>query len=161
MAQQGVVVKGAPELARALAKANKDSAKALTKTNRDLARSERDVIRSAARSGTRQQQKMAGGIGARASRTSASISVRNTKGAPGATSTFWGQKGKYGWYANPRYRDSPPQGPTWVGNSWTVATKGQGPHVINDTLADRIDEIGEKFLADQFALLQRLPSRPG
>lgn len=159
-AKPGVVVQGAPELARALAKADRDAGKALAASNRALARTERDVIRTRARSGTRQQQRMAGGIGSRASRTSASISVRNTAGAPGATATFWGQKGKFGWYANPRYRESPPQGPAWVGNSWTVATRGQGPHVINETLAERIDDIGDRFLTDQFALLERhIPRR--
>lgn len=147
-------------LAKALERGSKDQAKAVAAANRKTGRHVRDWTRDAARSGTDQQRKMAGGIGTRASKSDVRLTVKNTKGAPGATSAFYGQKGKFGWYGKPQYRDSPPQGPQWVGNSWTVAVKGQGPHVINDVLAEREPEISDLYLTEAFnALTDPIPNR--
>jgi hypothetical protein len=51
-----------------------------------------------------------------------------------------GTKGRTGWFAAPRYRTGR-NNPPWIGNNWTVATKGQGPRGINDALADHIDDL--------------------
>lgn len=157
-AKPGVEVKGADLLARSLAKASKDQQKAVAASNRKVARYARDQGRDRARSGTKQQRKMAGGIGSRASKNDARLTIKNTKGAPGAQGAFYGAKGRSGWYANPRYAESTGrQFPQWVGNSWPIATKGQGPQPINDMLADELPKIGDMYLEGAWDALKVPP----
>lgn len=72
-------------------------------------------------------------------------------------STVWGMKRRTGFNefvyegrGNPvrvrAYLGGRRQHPAWVGNDWTVATRGQGPRGVNDALADNVDEIGELYL---------------
>lgn len=50
---------------------------------------------------------------------------------------------------------SRPQHLDWVGNSWTVATRGQGPRGLNDALADNVGEIGDMFIEAAWAVIVR------
>jgi len=96
---------------------------------------------------------MAGGIGASATSTAATLTVRNTARSPAATVAFFGAKRRTGWYADGRFDDRSRQHPEWIGDNWKVATRGQGPHVINDMLVARLDEIKRLFMAGQMAVL--------
>ncbi len=81
----------------------------------------------------------------------------SSKAVPNALAAIWGTKGGTGWaggwydkqyvpsraaaYAAAGTRNNPP----WVGNDWTVATRGQGPRGINSALADHQDELVDMF----------------
>ena len=60
---------------------------------------------------------------------------------------MWGTKGRTGWFAAPRYRTGR-NNPPWIGDNWTVATKGQGPRGINDALADHIDDLRDEVAVE-------------
>lgn len=155
----GFRVEGDEALAAGLAKAQKDTRRALSAANRTVGRTARDWIRADAKAGTRRQAKMAGGIGSSATSSLARITVRNTTRAPGATPTFYGTKGRTGWYL--RRDQGRPQHPPWVGADWTVATRGEGPYVINETLARRLPEIEQLYLDGQAKVLfDAVPTRP-
>ncbi len=156
MATAVVRVEGADALADGLRRTQKNAANAIRGSNRDVARQVRDWSRAAAQGGTGLQRRMAGGIGSRATTANAQLTVRNTVRAPGATVAFWGAKRRSGWYAAERYASSATaQHPPWVGNTWAAATPGQGPHVLNDVLAARADEIGVMYLDGQWESLER------
>lgn len=71
-------------------------------------------------------------------------------GAPSggiAAVAFFGATKHTGWYARPRYSDSPPQHPKWVGNNWEPGVAGQGPYAINEAVAAEVPWILEQFEA--------------
>lgn len=148
MASPAVSVSGDEALAAGLRKAGKAQDRAAAKASRDTAAKVRGWTRAAAQAGTPQQRHMAGGIGSKGSKASATLTVKNTKGAPGAQGAFYGAK---------QY----PQFPGWVGNSWAVATRGQGPQPINDELASRQADIEALYLdLHAKALFDAVPARP-
>lgn len=142
-----VRVEGAAGLARGLDQAAKDQRRALAAANRSLGRDVRGWARADATAGTGQQRRMAGGIGTKADARSVSLTVKNTKGAPGAQGAFYGAK---------RFAQFPP----WVGTGWSAGDRNAGPQPINTTLADRGTEIAERFLAESFKSLERIPPKP-
>lgn len=145
---EGFRVEGATGLARGLDKAAKDMDRAIAKAHRGFAAEYRGKARTAAQSGTAQQRRMAGGIGSKADKTRASLTVKNTKGAPGAQGAFWGAK-KY------------PQFQPWVGQGWDVAVRGEGPYVINQLLAEDRDRIEQGFLDASFDVVNKdVPAKP-
>lgn len=125
-------------------KAPREMKRALRKSAAETARQVRGTVRSAAASGTPQQARMARGIGSSANSTSAIITVKNTRSAPGALGSLYGSK---------RFR----QFPAWVGNSWKPLTRGEGP-AHSRWLAPRKHEIEQRFVDGQLAALdQALP----
>lgn len=100
--------------------------------------------------------------------TSARISVGG-RSVPGALAAVWGTKGPTGWYAGWRngqmderrrfgYRGAArarPNQPAWVGNSWQMATRGQGPRGLNDALADNQGELLDMFAAEAESVMGR------
>jgi hypothetical protein len=71
------------------------------------------------------------------------IRLANSKKVPFTLVAFWGAKQRTGWYKARRYEDSTPQHHRWVGNSWDVGVKGEGPYAINAAIADKRDEVLE------------------
>lgn len=58
---------------------------------------------------------------------------------PNSYATFWGAKQQWtGW--NVQSEGRRPNHPDWVGNSWDVAVRGQGPYALNDAAADRSEQ---------------------
>lgn len=83
--------------------------------------------------------------------TGARIQIANES----ANAAFWGAKQRSGWFARSRYSAYDGGGlqhPRWVGNSWDVGVAGQGPYAINDTIADRMDEIVKDYREGMTAL---------
>lgn len=97
------------------------------KANAQTGREVRGWIRSEAASATRQQRRMAGGIGSAGNSTQAVITMRNTPGAPGAMGAFLGSK---------NYR----QFPAPIAPNWVVGGPG-GPMVVNPTIRKHKDDI--------------------
>jgi len=159
MVDQFVTIKadGLGEMIDGLRSAQRDLRREQRRANRDVAVQAQQWARSAASRGTRQQQAMAGAIQARASATMAKLAL-STAGKWGAANpAFWGQTRKFGWYGGwyrgervkrrtAGFADGPPQGPKWVGSNWIGGVKGEGPYVLNDALADHIEEIGDLYL---------------
>lgn len=124
----------------------------------------RDEMRS---SGDRQLARSAGAVRGSASAASARISVGGAS-VPGALAAVWGTKGPTGWYAgwykgqiDPERRVGfmrgviSPNNPRWIGNTWTVATRGQGPRGINDALADHQPEIQAEVVTEMDRMMAR------
>ena len=148
------------ELRKALAAAGPAWERDIVKAHREVGKVGANIARSAARSsGTRQQKAAAAAIGQSASKKGAKVTVGAPAAAPFGRAAFWGTKKRYGWFAAQKYGGSNAKGgatykfgnttkssgkaqfPEWVGNEWKVGVRGQGPHVINDALADHLDEI--------------------
>lgn len=120
-----------------LTKASKDLATEQRKKNRAVSAQVVAWVKSAAAGGTPLEQLGAADVAPSATSSTARVSIRKGPGRP----AFWGTRKRKGWYAAPRYAGSPPQFPEWVGNSWIAGKRGEGPYVINDVLADRVEEI--------------------
>lgn len=115
----------------------------------ELGRSQRDIAKKVA--GWSQfaasgmggpQGHFAGAIKGRGGATGAYIQIADEE----ANMAFWGGKKRTGWYTRYRFKDSPrAQHPAWVGNSWDVGVAGQGPYAINDTIAERLDDIQQMY----------------
>lgn len=85
-------------------------------------------------------------IKAFASADEAAIGVSRSGRIPHAQATFWGAKQRSGWYAAARYATSGgQQHPDWVGEHWTAGVPGEGPYVLNYTVAEERDEIVEMY----------------
>lgn len=143
---------GLDELIAGLRGAGQSLGREQRRANKDVATEAQQWAQQAARSGTRQQAAMAGAIQARATQTIARLALSRAQKWGAANPAFWGQQRRFGWYGgwyagqlNPRraagFADGRPQGLPWVGNSWVAGRKGEGPHVLNDTIADHLDEI--------------------
>lgn len=115
----------------------------------------------------RQVAHFAGAIRPRATTRSARVAVNaGSKRNAGALAAIWGMKVEHtgwmaGWvgpgkgksgpsYINPRkaagYANSPRNTLPWVGQSWEVGQKGQGPRAINDAIADGQERIDDLYL---------------
>lgn len=78
-------------------------------------------------------RKERGAIKARKQANKVAVGVSATKTHPAALVAFWGAKKRTGWNAG---HGGKPQHPKWVGNTWGVGVKGQGPYALNDAIAD-------------------------
>lgn len=74
----------------------------------------------------------------RAGTSTAGARLTVPTGRPAAA--VWGTKGPTGWLARQKGTELR-NNPVWIGNSWTVATTGEGPRGVNDGLAEATDEI--------------------
>jgi hypothetical protein len=163
---------GLDELIAGLRGAGQSLGREQRRANKDVATEAQRWAQSAARSGTRQQAAMAGAIQARATQTIARLALSRAQRWGAANPAFWGQRRRFGWYGgwyagelNRRraagFAGGRPQGLPWVGNSWTPGRSGEGPHVLNDTIADHLDEIGDLYLdAHMRALKAAFPGGP-
>jgi hypothetical protein len=102
--------------------------------------------------------KAADAIKASASTTGISVRIAATAGSPYGLLAFWGATRHSGWYAANRYRDSPPQHPPWVGNTWQVGEPGEGPYAINDAIAATIDDVMNNWADAIEALMNEIPT---
>ena len=145
---KGLKVEGAAELRRAFRDvAGKDGERRLRQASKEVSTRAAADARSAAQGGTPLQRKVAAAIRPRGNiNRGAGIAITRTGKSPAAGVAFWGIDNAIGWFAN-EDRFGPAEGrgaaqklPPHVGNTWTAATRGEGPHRINDALADHVDE---------------------
>lgn len=132
-------------------------AKELTRIHRDIAKRAVEASRAEASSMGGVQAKAATALRPAADRKAArvQVSARSKRNAM-ANVAFWGAKRRSGWYARERYAASRRrQHPEWVGNSWDVAVRGQGPYAINEAIADNVDQ----FLAAYAEMIDDLARR--
>jgi len=119
------------------------------------ARWSRDEMRGGSRSNAR-VARAAPAVRGGATATGATVSVGG-KAVGGSLAAVWGTKRHTGWYGgwengaiNPAkaagFAGGPPNNLPWVGNDWTVATKGSGPRGVNDALAKHQPQIEGMFL---------------
>lgn len=135
----GAQIVGLRELRKELKKL--EDGKAMT---RELGRGLRAVAKkaeghaqSAARSFGGPQRHFAGKIKGRGGATGARLVIQD--GA--ANAAFWGAKQKWtGWNARNSGDGGSANQPDWIGNTWEVAQLGQGPIVLNDSLATHMPE---------------------
>lgn len=148
---------GLDELVAGLRSAQQSLGREQRRANKDVALQAQRWAQQAAKGGTRQQQAMAGAIQARATQTVARLAISQAGRWGAANPAFWGAHRRFGWYGgwyrgavDPQraagFAKGRPQSLPWVGNTWVAGRRGEGPHVINDTLAAHVDEIGALYL---------------
>jgi hypothetical protein len=140
---KAIEVKGLKEFRKELKGVSSEMPKALRLWHKDIADSVAARARGTASGMGGVQAKAAGSIKGYATQTQASIGFPSG-GIAGAA--YWGMKRHTGWYAAARYSGSRRQHPVWIGASWEPAVAGQGPYAINDTLAEMLPEIDDKYL---------------
>lgn len=85
------------------------------------------------------QRHFAGAIRGRGGATGARLVIADDT----ANAAFWGAKQKWtGWNARNSGK-GPANQPDWIGNTWQVAERGQGPIALNDSLATHMPEYVE------------------
>lgn len=145
-----VTVTGAKELRQAFRKFGQDvdgkrPTRRLTMAYKSISEWVANESRSRARGGLPMQEKMAAGIKGSASVSrGAQIKVTNTSSTPAAVAAVWGQKKRSGWFGTKKFKDYSGQTQgflPWVGASWKVGVRGEGPYFINETIADNSDRI--------------------
>lgn len=149
------------EVVTGLKAARKDLGREQRRANKVVGEKVAGWARSDARRGTRQQAKYADAIQGRSTQRYARVTVVARGANRGASAAFFGQRPltRTGWNAS-RYDRSGkrlggrrrlpgarPQGLPWVGNTWIAGLRGEGPYVINDTIARHMPEI-ETMLAE-------------
>lgn len=150
----------AAALRKALAAAGPAWEKDLVSAHREVAKKAANLARAAARGGTKRQAAAAKAIGQSASKAGAKLTVGAPSGAPYGRAEFWGARRRFGWYAAEKYDGSRgQQSPNWVGNTWRAGVKGEGPYVLNDTLADHIEDIKAVYAAQLDAVAKALANR--
>lgn len=113
----------------------------LGRLNRTIARQAADDAQAEARAMGGPQRHFADAIKGYGSAAAARIRIADER----ANAAFWGAKQRTGWNAGNRTANQP----DWVGASWDVAVRGQGPIAINDAIADKADEYAAAY-ADGF-----------
>ncbi len=139
----GVDVVGLKDFRRELKAIDVNLPKELTRVHQQIARRADALSEAKARSMGGVQRKAASTIKGRGDQRSAKITISGMRGLGNVA--FWGAKKHTGWYAAPQYRGSPAQHPRWVGSSWDVAVRGEGPYAINDALAENLDDILDQY----------------
>lgn len=156
-------IQGFQELFAGIRKATQDLSKETRQANLAVSKQVVEWAQSAARQGTRLEQRAAVGIGPSATNRTARIRMipaQNGTDAALAAPAFWGMKKRVGWFGGwsngkkdaamlRRFAGLPTQMPPWVGNSWIAGRPGEGPYVINEVLGERIAEI-EAMYADAY-----------
>lgn len=132
-------------------RAGRMGGKVLTEAYREGSELVASRARSNARGGTPLQRRSASAIKAKPSVRGAGVRVTASSGVPAALAAFFGRDRPSGWYLKQVTVGSSKddlvtaarkQGfPAWVGQSWTVGRRGEGPHAVNDAVADSIDEV--------------------
>ena len=137
----GIYVEGLREFTGALKRIDHELVDALKRAHKVIADEAAQQSQRRARGMGGVRAKAAGKITGRASTDGALVGVPSGIGAV----AFWGAKRHTGWYAAPRFSESPRQHPEWVGNSWEAGVAGQGPYAINDAIASYLPRLMEDF----------------
>lgn len=149
MAEPSANVVGLPEFLRELRKMDGNWDAALSLAHQKIASKGAAYSRAAARGMGGVQAKAASAIGEKHTPKRASIAVLPSRYLDEmANVAYWGAKQHSGWYRARRYANSTRQHPVWIGNSWEVAVRGQGPYAINDALASRRTELLDQYLIE-------------
>jgi hypothetical protein len=140
-----IEIRGAKPLQRALRRLDDSTLRnGLTRIYREVAKRIRDRAKAAAPGRTGKS------LGHKANQRGFSITVRGNPGH--AKGTFFGGKGRFGWYAAPRYRGSKPrQFKPWLGNTWEPRDLYHiGPPIDRglddaaDTIADEVERLAAR-----------------
>lgn len=88
------------------------------------------------------QARAADAIKSRRVKAGIRVAVSSGAGRPEALAAFWGGKRRTGWNSpddvtNPGFISDTPNLPEWVGNTWKVAERGEGPYAVNAAIADK------------------------
>lgn len=142
-----VEVQGLTEFRRALRAMDPAFARELSKTHRGIAKRAGMASRTKAQSLGAPQRREAGAIGWSGTMTGAVVRVSQSARFPFANPTFWGRTSRTGWYAEKwaASHSGRAQGLPWVGSSWDVGVRGQGPYAINDAIADELPSIMKDY----------------
>jgi hypothetical protein len=152
MAVQAVSVAGLKELRRDLKALGPQWGRELSKVHREIAKDVQGKAQSTARGMGRQQSREAGAIKASGTQSAAALSVVQSSRYPFANVAFWGKIKRTGWYAGGHGRA---QSLPWVGNTWQVGVKGEGPYALNEAVADRLPQIMHNYEQMLDALMHR------
>lgn len=145
----GANIIGLPEFLRALRSMDGNWDAALSLAHQKIASKGAAYARAQARGMGGVQAKSASAIGERHDARRATVAVLPSRYLDAmANVAFWGAKRHTGWYSRRRYSDSTPQHPKWIGNSWEVAVRGQGPYAINDALATHRERLLDEYLVE-------------
>ena len=160
-ASSGVEIVGLKEFQAALRVLDVRWDSAFSLAHQKIATKGAAYARTAARGGSKLEQKGASAIGPQWTKTQARVAVLPSKFLdPMANVAYWGAKRHTGWYAAGRYRDSTPQHPKWVGNTWEPLVPGQGPYVINTALAYRKEQLLDEYFEAIEAIAHRVNDAP-
>ena len=159
-------VQGLDAAVKGLAAAQKEMDSRRRKAHLEVSKQVAGWARFEAQSGTKLQRDMAPAIRPGATRDVARLRIAvGPKGSAlaAANVAFWGAKKKLGWYGGwvrnasgesyisqakrAGFASGPPNAPAWIGKTWRAGVRGQGPYVINDTVAAHLDDIGRLYLA--------------
>ena len=141
-----LTVDGLDDMVRGINDAQRALSREQAKQNQKIAGPIAAAARAKAAGGTPQQRHFAIVIRAKSTARQVRIAISQARGTQaGGWGTFFGAK---------KWK----QFPTWVGNSWDAGKRGEGPYVINDTIADHLDEIEDKTAkAFETALFKAFP----
>lgn len=124
----------APDFAKAaegLKQAAKDLGREQRRANKEIG--EKVAARARARADTPQMRHFASAIQGRSTQKFARIAVVSRGRNRGAAGAFYGAS---------RWRQFPP----WVGNTWRVGARGEGPYAVNPAIADALPGIEQEYL---------------
>jgi hypothetical protein len=137
-----VRVEGAKEFRRDLRAVDDQANKKMAAIHRDVAKHDQSKAKTNAGLAGGAYAAAKSAITRSASSSGAAIGVRDTSRVPFAEATFWGAERRSGWYAQQKYAESEGrQFPEWVGNTWEAGKKGEGPYVLNYTIAEELPEV--------------------
>lgn len=159
-ASSGVEIVGVNEFRQALRVLDGRWDSAFSLAHQKIASRGATYARAAARGGTPLEQRSASAIGAKWTTREARVAVLPSFVDRMANVAFWGAKRHTGWYSAGRYRDSSPQHPKWVGNSWEPLVAGQGPYQINDALAYRKEQLLDEYFEAIENIAHRVQGAP-
>lgn len=148
----GVEVKGLKQFRRDLKAADAKYPKELRALHKRIADRVSVDARKKAQSLGGVHAKAAAAIKPRATQTEARLSVVPQKRTAMANVAFFGARARTGWYSHYRYASSARtslarrvtgrvrgvQHPGWVGNSWEIAKRGEGPYALNDAIRTNV-----------------------
>lgn len=134
------------EFRRDLALVTGNEPKAMRKAYGSIASHTQSKARTNASLGGGQYAKAKTAIRGSSDANSASLRVSRSGRIPFAQGTFWGALSRFGWYAQAKYAASQGrQFEEWVGSNWTAGRVGEGPYVLNYTVAEELPQIIEEF----------------
>lgn len=136
------------ELVAAAAAARKQLGRELRAEHKVVGTTVAEWSRFRALSGTPAQRHFIAAIQGGATRNFARVTVKRNGQHAGAAATFFGARPltRHGWNAGRnRGPNTKPQYPPWVGNSWRAGVRGEGPYVINPTIAENQSRIADLY----------------
>ena len=145
MPDAAVQIRGLKEFRAALKAAGAGYPKELRAVHKQVADTTAGRARSIAEGLGGVHARAAKAIKGYATQTEARLGSHPSASVPEANVAVWGAKRRTGWYAARRYAGGRPQHPPWVGNSWTVAERGQGPYALNQAVSEEADHIVELY----------------